>query len=186
MSRSSDYHSAGLHPGQEHDVPDGSGRTPETQASYISPGDIGSSSDVTVKLERRDSSVGLGPRNAPIQENSTSWKPVSPDQSDISGVQGQPGDGKCSTSPSAHESVTPPKTTADHGQKENQPEHVSPKAQRAGRPGGSAQPRGSTRFHHHPHVWDELKPEIERIYMHENKSLKQLIDVMKDKGFKAT
>lgn len=179
MNRNFGFHPAGPSPGQKGELSTGSGRTPETQNSLFPRGDAQISVDSTVKLERRGSSVSLGLPEIPRRDHSAGWKPLSPGQSDISGIYGRSGEGSSTTSP------LPPKSPGDIVPP--QTKHALPKAQRAGRSGGPVQPtRGATRFHHHPHVWESHKAEIEEIYMHQNKSLKQLMDIMKDKGFKAT
>ncbi|KAH7039746.1 uncharacterized protein B0I36DRAFT_357141 [Microdochium trichocladiopsis] len=43
-----------------------------------------------------------------------------------------------------------------------------------------------TRHHHHPDVWESHKLLIREIYINENKPLKELMAIMREKGFKAT
>lgn len=43
-----------------------------------------------------------------------------------------------------------------------------------------------TRHHHHPDVWESHKVLIREIYINDNKPLKELMAVLREKGFKAT
>lgn len=180
MNRNFDFHPAGPSSGLKGKVPIGSEGIPETKTSLVPFCDAQFSADNNVKLERRSSSISLGLQDIPGRDLSAGCKPLNPGQSGVSGIYGRSEEGTSAASPLPLESpgaiIVP-----------QQAKHALPKAQRAGRSEGPVQPtRGATRFHHHPHVWESHKAEIEDIYMHQNKSLKQLMDVMKDKGFKAT
>lgn len=183
---------AGLHSaGQKRDFPIvGPGQTPVP--NIPAPGQIQyDATGIAVKFERCGSSASLKLQDAIISNPSAKWKPLSPDQSDGSASTCE----RSSVSPLAPESpaniTVPGPSAGDRGQ---QQQHAAlPKGQqRAGRSGGSgsAQPgkgRTAARFHHHPQVWESHKAQIEEIYMNENKSLRQLMDIMKDtKDFKAT
>ncbi|RYP79498.1 hypothetical protein DL770_006637 [Monosporascus sp. CRB-9-2] len=167
-------HLAEQDPGQERGPSTRSGCIREWYGPNPISGEPRYDMDSAVKFERRGSSASLGPQEMIADHSLGPWKPPSPGTSDVGGDRRGSSTTSASPFPSDH-SVVPQLDAENHSQG------------LARRAAGPAQPtRSAARFHHHPQVWESHKAEIEEIYMKQNKSLKELIAIMKEKGFKAT
>ncbi|KAK7752870.1 hypothetical protein SLS62_005212 [Diatrype stigma] len=205
MNNHADLRSAGLNSGQIENLrteprPISDGYGPDLAPSQI---EYDTGISVKYEYERRGSSASVGPEDVTVRHNPsmTGWNPISPQQSDASGIGETTSVSPLPSQRPGSVVVPVPKPSIENrGRQQHQDQqhgqHAGPKARQragAGRSAGpsSARPgkggRSATRFHHHPQVWESHKAEIEEIYMKQNKSLKQLMDIMKDKnGFKAT
>ncbi len=181
MKNGSDFYTAGLNSGQKRILPTGSGHISEEYNLSVSAGNPECETDTILKPEQRSSSPSLSPREIVVHSPSAGWKSVSPNESNGEGSCDSTGVPPLPLERSGNTAVSR-SIAGDGAQKDAQPAGPN-----AGRSAESAKRvRGMTRFHHHPRVWESHKAKIEEIYMKQNKSLKQLIDIMVDEGFKAT
>ncbi|KAI0841072.1 hypothetical protein F5Y06DRAFT_285289 [Hypoxylon sp. FL0890] len=156
--------------------------------SYESPEHEGHDATITdnsspvysVKIESPGSSASPGRYAASVGRSSPSWETYTPmvKQPETSVYYHN---SSLSSLPYRHLNV------AQRGQERpGQDEYYSKKSTVA-RPLDTVQgDKSTTRHYLQPEVWERFKEEIHELYIEQNKSLKELIEVMEEKGLKAT
>ncbi|KAI1807300.1 hypothetical protein F4811DRAFT_559863 [Daldinia bambusicola] len=140
-----------------------------------------SSPSYNVKIESPDSGASLA------QYDETIGFSLTPSEPNITGVDRPDTIVSChtSSSPLAYRS---PATTKHEEKNASQDEIYSPSSLAlAVRPVEPLQHgKAPTRHHLQPEIWELYKEEIHELYIEENKSLNELMDIMQAKGFRAT
>ncbi|KAI0387442.1 hypothetical protein F5Y04DRAFT_4458 [Hypomontagnella monticulosa] len=142
-----------------------------------------SSPSYSVKIESPISGSGLGQYEAAVGRSSTSSERYAADasQSDVVTYGRSP-----DSSSLAYRLLNTPEHERKHTIEDDDDSPKRP-AHTAGPSGKRSQHgKGSTRHHLQPELWERYKEEIHELYIGQNKSLNELMEIMQEKDFKAT